>query len=269
MAPKTEEQSVAVIGALQSEDSNVIKSIRGSQKGVLTRHLNTLKQILVLQDGSDLLYDLDKINQPKVEFLYNEAKSAYRNAVNLHERYLLKRNDADLLVDTDTNCELYIGGVEKSFQEVVELYGNFRDQFNKDQGVKASRSSSVSMNSLEEKKVMFEFKKREYETVAALVEKFIISEEADKHLTAGLHRDLLSQAFVSLDSVGQEIALLLSQIVPETDTQEKEKFDCPKIRIKYHEYLLSIGKIIKVHEASVGPSDPVHLSSGSWHDVQL
>ena len=69
MAPKTEEQSVAVIGALQSEDSNVIKSIRGSQKGVLTRHLNTLKQILVLQDGSDLLYDLDKINQPKVEFL--------------------------------------------------------------------------------------------------------------------------------------------------------------------------------------------------------
>ena len=252
MAPKTEEQSVAVIGALQSEDSNVIKSIRGSQKGVLTRHLNTLKQILVLQDGSDLLYDLDKINQPKVEFLYNEAKSAYRNAVNLHERYLLKRNDTDLLVDTDTNCELYIGGVEKSFQEVVELYGNFRDQFNKDQGVKASRSSSVSMNSLEEKKVMFEFKKREYETVAALVEKFIISEEADKHLTAGLHRDLLSQAFVSLDSVGQEIALLLSQIVPEPDTQEKEKFDCPKIRIKYHEYLLSIGKIIKVHEASVG-----------------
>ena len=59
MAPKTEEeQSVAVTGALQSEDSSVIKSIRGSQKGVLTRHLNTLRQILVKQEGNVSLYDI-------------------------------------------------------------------------------------------------------------------------------------------------------------------------------------------------------------------
>ena len=97
MAPKGgEEQSLAVVGALQSEDSTIIRSIRGSQKGVLTRHLNTLKQILVKQEGDVCLYDLEKINHSKVDLVYNEAKRAYRNTVNLHERYFIKRNEADL-----------------------------------------------------------------------------------------------------------------------------------------------------------------------------
>ena len=62
---------------------------------------------------------------------------------------------------------------------------------------------------------MLDLKQKEYDTVAKIVEKFIASEEEDKHLTAGLHKDLLSQAFLSLDSIAQQIALILPQVLTE------------------------------------------------------
>lgn len=83
-------QTKAVTEALESSDPGHIKTIRGSQLGCLTRSLNDLKSTLVKQADSEE-FDLSKISDSKVKLLVKQAKYAYDNVVNLHERYLLKQ----------------------------------------------------------------------------------------------------------------------------------------------------------------------------------
>ena len=62
------DKSKAVLDALESEDPVIIKTIRGSQLGNLTRSLNALKTALVVNaDGAG--YDLDKISESKVKHI--------------------------------------------------------------------------------------------------------------------------------------------------------------------------------------------------------
>ena len=66
-------QTKAVTEALESSDPGLIKTIRGSQLGCLTRSLNSLKSTLVKQEDSEKL-DLSKISDSKVKHLVKEAK---------------------------------------------------------------------------------------------------------------------------------------------------------------------------------------------------
>ena len=114
-------QTKAVTEALESSDPGLIKTIRGSQLGCLTRSLNSLKSTLVKQEDSEKL-DLSKISDSKVKHLAKEAKNAYENVVNLHERYLLKKTG---LTDTEAEDNEYISRVETTFYELVELQGQY------------------------------------------------------------------------------------------------------------------------------------------------
>ena len=126
MAPGTEKsQTKAVIEALESDDPAVIKTIRKSQLGMLTRSKTNLQATLVFQEGSSTLYDLERINIQDVAHIYSQAEKTYENVVNLHERYLLKKVDVS---DTEAICDLYISNVENSFREVVRLRGIYQDQ---------------------------------------------------------------------------------------------------------------------------------------------
>ena len=49
--------------------------------------------------------------------------------------------------------------------------------------------------------MVFEAMKKEYESVESIVERFVSSDETNKHLTANGHKELLSQAFISLDKI--------------------------------------------------------------------
>ena len=111
-------QTKAVTEALESTDPAFIKTIRGSQLGCLTRSLNSLKSTLVTQAESEEL-DLSKISDSKVEHLLKEARNAYENVVNLHERYLFTK----LEINTETEDNNYIEAVEARFYELIELQG--------------------------------------------------------------------------------------------------------------------------------------------------
>ena len=52
MAPGTKSQTKAVIEALESDDPAVIKTIRKSQVGMLTRSKTNLEAALILREGS-------------------------------------------------------------------------------------------------------------------------------------------------------------------------------------------------------------------------
>ena len=113
-------QTKAVTEALESSDPSLIKTIRGSQLGSFTRSLNDLKSSLKKQTDSEEL-DLAKISDSKVKHLVKQARSAYDNVVNLHERYLLKKTG---LTDTESEDNNYIAAVEAKFYELIE-YGDF------------------------------------------------------------------------------------------------------------------------------------------------
>ena len=75
----TSTMTPAVKEALESTNLELVKKIRGSEKGMLTKNINALKLALVKKADDPSLFDLEKISRKRVELIANEAKNHYEN----------------------------------------------------------------------------------------------------------------------------------------------------------------------------------------------
>ena len=236
-------QTKAVTEALESSDPSLIKTIRGSQLGSFTRSLNDLKSSLKKQTDSEEL-DLAKISDSKVKHLVKQARSAYDNVVNLHERYLLKKTG---LTDTESEDNNYIAAVEAKFYELIELQEQYDSQVKEKSKVQSSGVAQDKAESFKGKAESFKDAVADYDSIAVMVEELLASE--DKHLTAELHKDLLTNAYEKLSKIGQELLEMAESSSPSISSDNRELYSCSKQRLTYRPMLVKLVKIIKEHEA--------------------
>ena len=262
-------QTKAVTEALESSDPGLIKTIRGSQLGCLTRSLNSLKSTLVKQEDSEKL-DLSKISDSKVKHLVKEAKNAYENVVNLHERYLLKKTG---LTDTEAEDNEYISRVETTFYELVELQGQY-DSENKAKSLvqSAGVTQDKSVESFRVRAVSFQDARADYDSVVAMVEQLFESE--DKHLTAQVHKELLSKAFEKLEEIGQELLGMSDSVSPTISNEDRELYSCSKQKLIHRPLLVKLSRIINEHNLPTIPvlgevSDGTPPSGGAQQCLKL
>ena len=236
-------QTKAVTEALESSDPGHIKTIRGSQLGCLTRSLNDLKSTLVKQADSEE-FDLSKISDSKVKLLVKQAKYAYDNVVNLHERYLLKQTG---LTDTESEDNDYIAAVEAKFYELIELQGQYDSQVKSKSMIQSTDvTQDKAAESFKGKCGVFKDAIADYDSIVVMVEELFTSE--DKHLTAQVHKDLLVKAFDKMDKLGQELLEMSVNILPAINNEDRELYFCTKQRLTYRPMLVKLIKIINEHD---------------------
>ena len=109
--------------ALDSTDPVAIKEARKVQRQALTRWYNKLVQELEKKDDSGQL-DLSLISERLVKEIVMKAKEAYRDLVDLHEHYMVKKVG---IVDTDAEDNEYLGKADGDYCEIIrleDLYGS-------------------------------------------------------------------------------------------------------------------------------------------------
>ena len=257
-------QSKALLEALSSDDPEKIKAIRGSQLSNLTRRLNALNRALIKQTtGSE--YDLSRISDSEVRINIKEAKVSYSNICDLHERYLLKQGSKEEEIK-------YITDVDTKYFEVIKLEESYDNQL---KAVSKSNAVIEEQAKLAEafnsKKVEFNSSQEHYKCVAGLARQLLASTDADRHLSAKIQKDLVSDAFGKMDIAGREVIKLIPGVTPAPPAEDIEVFSCSKERLTHSQLLVNLEKLIREHGDSVssGPVGPESMSGGPSQYLKL
>ena len=102
---------------LDSTDPVAIKEARKAQRQALTRWHNALVKELGKKDDSGQL-DSSLISEKLVKEIIVKAKEAYRDLVDLHEHYLVKKVG---IVDTDAEDNQYLCKADGDYCEIIRL----------------------------------------------------------------------------------------------------------------------------------------------------
>ena len=111
-----------VTEALASTDENLIKKVRGIEKGRVTRYSDCILKILQLSANST--YDHENISKLEVKDTELSLKEAFKNIQQLHGRYLLYRKDGKDAAEEET-IEIeqndYIMKIEDKYRKALAL----------------------------------------------------------------------------------------------------------------------------------------------------
>ena len=109
--------STVVKDALVSTNADVIKEVRKSQKGRVTRKVDRILTILKIENGS---YDHGSISKIELGQAEVSLKESFKNVEDLHDRFQWYRaKGADAIKESEIEIEQddYIVAVENKYNE--------------------------------------------------------------------------------------------------------------------------------------------------------
>ena len=159
--------------------------------------------------------------------------------------------------------------VKAKFYELIVLQGQYDSQVKAKSRVQSTDvTEDKAAESFKGKSCVFKDAIADYDSIVVMVEELFTNE--DNHLTAQVHKDLLTKAFDKIDKLGQELLDMSVNILPAASNENRELYSCTKQRLTYRPMLVKLIKIINEHEieargvmSTTTPTDPLGGTSSS------
>ena len=221
------EMSDKVKKAIDSSDSKVIKVVRSSEKGRVTRYVDRINAILKI-DESTGTYKHESISKIELRDMQISLKQALQNVQDLHLNYQVNREEGadeteEAKIEESENA--YIGDIENKASDAIKSIDNY--------------NLACERN---EKEITLKGAKESYEANKKIVQATLDSDDVDVQRTASIVKEEFVRDFENLLKINEEFLKSFGTVV------DDEKNDLTKERLAAKELTNKLDVIIKQSE---------------------
>ena len=178
-----------VTEALASKDDKIIKQVRGTEKGRVTRFVDQILRILQISEG--ISYDLEKISKIEVKETELSLREALKNVQQLHDGYQWYRSEGkdateEESIEIDQND--YIMKIEDKYRKALALIEKY------ELACKKGKEEIALAEEIDKKKVLVNDAKETFENAKKTVQNTLNSEDEDVQRTASIVFQDLSES---------------------------------------------------------------------------